>query len=669
MPDRIDPADAPDSGSAGPTGRQALPSRRAVLRAGVGAAVLAAAPLTARATPAEAFSDERTFSSARAGSALRSRRGVVTIRDRVVVTGDVTVGGIVVERAGSLVFAPGRSVTLRSRGNVVVRGTLEMAPRDRSIRHRLVFDGIDESAMVGGTPIRPSDVGLWVRGSGRLLLDGAAKTAWVRAAGDLNRGSTRLVLRAAPVGWARGDELVVTPTAATTAGDAHERHETVRVVSVSGRTVTVTPALAVDHPAQVVGRGTVVTAEVLNLTRNVRIEGRPGRRAHVHIMGDRPQDMRHFALRYLGPRQRNDEGFTETILGRYALHFHMMGAASRGTLVAGAVVRDAGSHAFVPHGSHGITFRSCISHDTMDEAFWWDGAPTTRIGQMRTSALTYDSCVASRVRSDPPARGYRLAGFSLGAGAGNRAVDCVAVGVQGSRNAAGFLWPEGGEGVWGFRGCVAHNNRVNGIFTWQNTDRSHLIQHFVGYHNGQAGIEHGAYLNAYRYEDSVLYGNGDASVLMHALSAEERSLTLDNLWCDGAGVAAFGIQLVRHTLDSSRPMIVSRCLIRNHRVAALGLDATDGSPDRVDVVDCDVSGNEVRAADGWVGGVVRWSDAGRGAFRVEPTSSGAAVVPGWNASKRPIADFATHRAAPERTPLPARPAAAVTLASGRRARR
>jgi hypothetical protein len=300
----------------------------------------------------------------------------------------------------------------------------------------------------------------------------------------------------------------------------------------------------------------------------------------------------------------------------------------------------------------------------MDEAYWWDGAPDTRTGQGPSHDLTYLSCVASKVRYDPPFRGFRLAGFSLGAGRGSRAVGCVAVGVQGSTNASGFHWPEGGEGVWEFRDCVAHNNAVNGIFTWQNTNRRHVIERFIGYHNAQAGIEHGAYLNSYRYANSILHGNGEASVRIHALS-HEKGLTLDNLWCDGAGLSEHGVQLVKHTLDSVATLLVSRCVVRNHTVAALGLDATEGSPDRVDVVDCEVAGNEVRAASGWVGGAVRWSDVQRGAFRVEPTTSGAPVVAAWNAAKRPIVDFAPHQPPPDRPPLPVPAAAAPTQASHR----
>ena len=42
---------------------------------------------------------------------------------------------------------------------------------------------------------------------------------------------------------------------------------------------------------------------------------------------------------------------------------------------------------------------------------------------------------------------------------------------------------------------LSHNNKVNGIFVWQNNPGKSVIDRFVAYHNGKAGIEHGAYKN------------------------------------------------------------------------------------------------------------------------------------------------------------------------------
>src|SRR5258708_24804180 len=97
----------------------------------------------------------------------------------------------------------------------------------------------------------------------------------------------------------------------------------------------------------------------------------------------------------------------------------MWGEGSRGSVIDGSVGRECGSHAFVTHVSNGVTYRNCITHDTFEDAYWWDRSDRSGIGGPPTDDVLYDRCVASLVRTDPPFRGFRLAGFFLGAGTGN----------------------------------------------------------------------------------------------------------------------------------------------------------------------------------------------------------------------------------------------------------
>ncbi|WP_217698459.1 right-handed parallel beta-helix repeat-containing protein, partial [Streptacidiphilus griseoplanus] len=506
----------------------------------------------------------------------------------------------------------------------------------------------------GGMGVVPQDTGLWVTGDGRLVLDGAARTAWVRAAGPLHAGDRSLTLTTAPLGWRAGDEIAVTPTARPTEDDFSTGYDLLTVRSVSGRTVTLDRPPARSHPEVALGGGTTVGAEVLNLSRNVRIEGTPGGRAHIHITSSRRQDVRHAALRWLGPRTRTGETWTSPqgaapvtapVLGRYALHFHMLGDASRGTTVEGVVVRDAGNHAFVPHGSHGITFRSCISHDTWEDAYWWDGAPDTRTPQGPSHDIRYESCVASRTRREPEFRAYRLTGFSLGAGHGSSAVDCVAVGVQGAEGASGYEWPEGGEGVWTFQRCVAHNNLQDGVFVWLNTSRHHVIEDFVAYHNGGWGIEHGAYLNDFTYRSSVLHGNAGGGIAVHSLG-RGRGTVFDGILVDAAGLSDFAVATARHQLDGD-PVTLSRCRFGGYRRAGVAFRATrDGAPDNIEVLDCAFDGNQL-----WLDPQapaprsIVFREAGAAtALDVLPAGSGGRGVPAWNAATRPAQLAASVRA-------------------------
>ena len=134
-----------------------------------------------------------------------------------------------------------------------------------------------------------------------------------------------------------------------------------------------------------------------------------------------------------------------------------------------------------------------------------------------------------------------MAGFNLGRGSGNALIDSVAVGNLGNKGATGFIWPESGSGLWTFKGCVAHNNKTDGLFVWQNNVNPHVIEDFVAFRN-RYGIEHGAYNNAFAYERCTTFENG-RGMLLYAVSASVASGPLR--WTDSN--FADGIQVVKHT--------------------------------------------------------------------------------------------------------------------------
>lgn len=418
---------------------------------------------------------------------------------------------------GGFTVPPGTTYEIRglvrTNGNVIVRGRLKMRPGAT-----LRFVNVDESRFVGGGmhPIR-SDVGLWIMGQGVLDARGTPKVAWNRTGDDPT--------------WRGRDELVALPVAD---GD-----------------YSPAPHQKGAAPPSVTLEGSTYTAEVLNLSRDVRIEGTPEGRTHIFIRSRKRQKIKNVVIRYVGPRQKGD-----VVLGRYGLHFHMCGAGSKGSLVEGVVIRDAGSHAFVPHNSNGVTFRSCISYNTLEDAYWWDDDGTT-------NGTVWENSVAALVRSDPPFRGFRLHGFRLSNKKGNVCRGCVAAAVQGNADAAGFGWPEGHDGVWTFEDNLAHNNRVNGIFVWQNGSEIHTITRFTAFHNGGAGVSHGAYGNNYVYEDLDLRGNGEG-ILHKADSAGTEDAppssgpfqTWRNVVVRSSPV---GMLLAEHQFDGDVPTMVEDC--------------------------------------------------------------------------------------------------------------
>jgi hypothetical protein len=465
----------------------------------------------------------------------------------------------------TLRFDPAADTTLELTGNLVVLGRLEMRP-EPGVEHVLRVVDVDETA-VGGGGLDPldSDVGLWVVGAGVLDIRGTKKQAWNRT------GTSRT--------WDHGDELVVAPVEA---GDFTPRPFTM------------------GEPVPAFGQR---RAEVLNLSRNVRIEGTPGGRAHVFIRSTRPQSVRYAELRHLGPRQAGGTA-TVGVLGRYGIHFHHAHDGSRGSVVESVVVRDCGNHAFVPHMSHGITIRNCVAYEVFDEAYWWDPSE-------ETNDLLIDRCVAGSVHYDPEDDGYRLAGFVLGLGDRMEVRRCVAFAVHGNRNSSGYIWPEAPSGLWTFEDNLAHNNDFAGIFVWQNVREPHRIRRFTAYHNGASGILHGAYSNAYHYRELDLRDQPLAVDLIAAGRADFGGRSQS--WTDVRG----GALLVEpHNLPGETPVLFRGCSFPG----GVTIDDAQGDPGPIDFVECGLEPSNFAVTSMNPGTIVRVQRSDATAF--ELTASG-----------------------------------------------
>jgi hypothetical protein len=431
----------------------------------------------------------------------------VTAGRNIVIDGDYTVGGVLVDEGCLLGYMEDRSATLTTTGNVIVEGTLLARPNSPAVIHRLLFDGIDEDAYVGGghTPL-DSDVGLWVHG-GRLDLTGSPKNAWTRAVGGLPLGASQVQVEDAS-GWRVGDVLVFTPTERPSVASFWDRYSTRSVQSINGNVIGLSGPLQNAHPETRDQENRPRRTEVLNLTRNVVITGKAGGRSHCMITHTtQPHTINDVEIAHMGPRQPNSDGYTSSVLGRYPLHFHECGNGSMDTSVIGIVVHDSGAHAFVPHLSNGIDFIRCVAHNIYEDAYWWDLAPSTREAGPPSDDILWHQCVASRILWDPAFRGYGLAGYQLPRGDDNVCTECIAVGVQGNVNSSGFSWPEemiDEQGIWEFHHNIAHNCKVNGVFTWQNGPQIHPVGRTVVYHC-ESGIEHGAYVNSYIYDDILIW--------------------------------------------------------------------------------------------------------------------------------------------------------------------
>ncbi len=234
------------------------------------------------------------------------------------------------------------------------------------------------------------------------------------------------------------------------------------------------------------------------------------------------------------------------VLGMYPIHWHLEGDCSRGTVVDNVTVRNGANHAFVPHGSHGITLLNTRAETILGHAYWWDPPGTNRITcspeahrkfcvDDNTDDLLIDGAVATGVywsRDIDPccATWHRISAFVLGSGSGNVIRNSVASDITGGANCAGFFWPGFSNSGWTFTGNRVENIRnCHGIAVWQNNANVHLIPGFTG-----GGIDHGAYLNVYEYQNvTVPYLNvhalgwsmsdssvGNVTVFRHTLSGD-----------------------------------------------------------------------------------------------------------------------------------------------------
>lgn len=529
-----------------------------------------------------------------------------------------TVAGLNISEGGELVFDSSKTGLLETTANVVVEGMLRMLPSAAAIHHTLRFTGIDETRMVGGgMNVNTNDTGLWVMGAGQLDLAGTTKTSWTRVAGSIAPGTASLVVDKAQA-WLPGDTICLAPTEPPGVGKAYlTGFEEMNIRSISGNTVNLTGTTIRSHP--MVNRQW--TAEVMNLTRNVHIEGTEKGRAHLFIRSTQPQSIQYTTLQHMGPRKdRKGTAATELIAGRYGMHFHYSMDGSRGSKIKGNVIMDCGNHSYVPHVSHGIEFTDNIAYRVLETAFWWDpGDPT--------HDAVYDNNIVANCQFVPGALNmngedspsFSSSGFALNTGDGNICRNCVVVGGSHGDFADGgaFNWEAVlNEGIWEFHDCLAHNND-SGLRVWQNSTRNHIIRDFTAYYNGM-GIFHGAYANSYTYTGGMLYGN---TMTIKAASSNSNRVRVENYVIDGAGIINNGVEVIHSPLKGAMPVFLRNVTIRNCREAAL-VDSAAPEVHSTDLVNCTIEGALVLHQDAAVGETIRVQPVRGQPYQVSKTGRG-----------------------------------------------
>lgn len=335
-----------------------------------------AAP-TVTAVRSGAWSDAGTW----AGGAVPGDRARVAIPAGVVVTVDREIATAYdwVRVDGTLRFRPDVSTMLVVE-TVVAIGRLEIGTAAAPIRPDVTARLIIRSP---GQPIAPGDDPLdltrGVIAMSSVSIYGSPVTEIVSLASLPPAGATTLQLDADPLGWKVGDELLVAPI-------LHGLDEVVRITSVSGRTVGISPAVRYPR-TNVPAPGLKV--HVGHLTRNVTIAtdssqaGNKRLQGHVLLMGGGHQ-VHHVALNDLGRTRVQPvsdpiirAGFRDPQLmmpcglveenarGRHSLRFHNPGPDSPLSIAEGVVVRAKRNYGFkvgIQNHSSYVAVRRAVVH-------------------------------------------------------------------------------------------------------------------------------------------------------------------------------------------------------------------------------------------------------------------------------------------------------------------
>ncbi|RYZ47909.1 MAG: hypothetical protein EOP49_20020, partial [Sphingobacteriales bacterium] len=397
--------------------------------------------------------------------------------------------------------------------------------------------------------------------------------------------------------WNVGDTIFIVPTdmPAENAYDWDDRTNSVtdsfgvkferRTISgISGNNIQIDRALNYDHLQVSTDSGKTWTAEVGNITRNVRIEGTAGGRAHIFIRSSVPQSIYYMAGRFLGPRKGG--GRTGLVSGRYGLHFHHCQEGSRGSMVEGCAISDTGNRAYVPHMSHGVTMNNNIAFSVMEASFWWDF-------QEISHDTMWDGNLTAFVSWNGIDNGTR--GMEMNMGDGNAAKNNVVVYAHNGdeHQQGGYVWNADSEGVWIFENNMSHSNR-SGLFVWQNTGNNHTIVNHESYNDG-LGMFHGAYINSYTYTGGYFY---NSLVRVKATSGNASGVRFEKVTFDGGGKRPYVTEIFPSPVTSGADYNAFReCTFKNYSDFAMRVN-TFALPDEnarkhASLIKCNFSGKQV----------------------------------------------------------------------------
>ena len=222
---------------------------------------------------------------------------------------------------------------------------------------------------------------------GRWDMHGAPLSrTWVKLAVTAKKGDGTITLAEAVHGWRIGDRVIITDTQGIPSSQrkaplglgfvAEERI----IRSTEGIQLVLDTPLDKEHLG-VDGRH----VEVANLSRNVVVESAEPQKARGHTMYHRGSkgSISYAEFRHLGK---------EGVLGRYPLHYHLVGDTMRGSSVIGASIWDSGNRWLTIHGTNYLVVRDCVGYKSVGHGFFLeDGTEVFNLLDRNLAVQAYHS--------------------------------------------------------------------------------------------------------------------------------------------------------------------------------------------------------------------------------------------------------------------------------------
>ncbi len=197
---------------------------------------------------------------------------------------------------------------------------------------------------------------------GRMEFHGAPLSrSWVKLGATSKKGDAAVTLSEVVTGWRIGNRVIITAThlgrdngGGTDLLETEER----TVTAIDGGKLTLDEPLKRDHLGEGEFRG-----EVANLSRNVIVESAnpDGIRGHTMYHKGSAGSISYAEFRHLGKKDT---------LGRYALHFHLVGNTMRGSSVIGASIHNSHNRWLTIHGTNYLVVRDCVGYRSIGHGYF-----------------------------------------------------------------------------------------------------------------------------------------------------------------------------------------------------------------------------------------------------------------------------------------------------------